>query len=195
MSNTAYTLIAAQLSWHCNLPLPCNIIAAALPTEWLSLRHAPIAHQQTNRNNHQCAINAVWTEIRARGRHITVPTQVMANNIMCFDTLVKQSPVNSEKYAALLCILIEEFENRFQDRKKRRFFGVCNSTFIPHKSIFQMECIDMPWDVQLKDLIMPLYQTFIRGKYHSLQSHLIPVTALAEHTFVNNYCQGWSEEK
>ena len=32
--------------------------------------------------------------------------QVMANNFMCFDTLAKDSPVNSEKSAAELPILI-----------------------------------------------------------------------------------------
>ena len=41
--------------------------------------------------------------------------QVMANNCMPFDTLAEHSPVNSEKHAAMLSILIKEFENRFQD--------------------------------------------------------------------------------
>ena len=45
--------------------------------------------------------------------------QVMANNCMPFDTLAEHSPVNSEKHAAMLCILIKEFENRFQDCKKK----------------------------------------------------------------------------
>ena len=39
--------------------------------------------------------------------------QAVANNFMHFDVLAKHSPVNSEKYAALLSVLIKEFENRF----------------------------------------------------------------------------------
>ena len=39
----------------------------------------------------------------------------MANNFMPFHTIAKHSPANSEKYAAVLCILIKEFENGFQD--------------------------------------------------------------------------------
>lgn len=31
------------------------------------------------------------------------------------DTLVKQNPVNSEKYAVMFSMLIKEFENRFQE--------------------------------------------------------------------------------
>ena len=42
-------------------------------------------------------------------------TQVMVNNCICFDTLAKHSPVNSEKGAAMLSVLIKEFENRSQD--------------------------------------------------------------------------------
>jgi len=37
-------------------------------------------------------------------------SEVMANNFRHFDTLAKHSPVNSEKYAAVLSILIKEFE-------------------------------------------------------------------------------------
>ena len=42
-------------------------------------------------------------------------TQVMANSCVHCDTLYKHGPVNSEKYAALLSILIKEFENGIQD--------------------------------------------------------------------------------
>jgi len=38
---------------------------------------------------------------------------------MHFDTLPKHRPVNNEKYAALLSVLVWEFENRFQDWKKK----------------------------------------------------------------------------
>ena len=48
--------------------------------------------------------------------------QVMENSCMHFDTLAKHYPVNSEKYAAVLSILIKKFENRFQYLKKISFF-------------------------------------------------------------------------
>ena len=44
--------------------------------------------------------------------------QVMANRFMDFEVLFKHSPVKREKYAAVLSILIKEFENRFQDCQK-----------------------------------------------------------------------------
>ena len=44
--------------------------------------------------------------------------EVMRNNVICFDALAKHRPVNSRKDAALLFILVKEFENRFQDFQK-----------------------------------------------------------------------------
>lgn len=41
--------------------------------------------------------------------------KVIANNCMHFDILVKHNPVNREKYAAVLSILIKKFEKKFQD--------------------------------------------------------------------------------
>ena len=51
-------------------------------------------------------------------------THVIANNFIHFDELNKLSPMNSKKslskiYAAVLSVLIKEFENRFQDLKKK----------------------------------------------------------------------------
>ena len=47
---------------------------------------------------------------------------------MHFDILTKRSPVNSKKYAAVSPVLIMEFENWFQDCKKKKknhlFFGI-----------------------------------------------------------------------
>ena len=40
-------------------------------------------------------------------------TCVMAKNVMHFDILAEQSCVNSENCAALLSVLIKEFENSF----------------------------------------------------------------------------------
>jgi len=38
-----------------------------------------------------------------------VLTQVVANNVLHFDTLAKHSPVNREKYTVVLSVLIQEF--------------------------------------------------------------------------------------
>ena len=74
--------------------------------------------------------------------------EVMRNNVICFDALAKHRPVNSRKDAALLFILIKEFENRFQDCKKSNCFLVSLQL---HFSInintllanFQMQCIEL----------------------------------------------------
>ena len=44
--------------------------------------------------------------------------QDMTDHSMHLNTLAEHSPVNSKKYAAVLSVLIKEFENRFQDCKK-----------------------------------------------------------------------------
>lgn len=53
-----------------------------------------------------------WAGSGTRGAVLTL---VIANKFMVFDTLVKHSPVGSKKHAAVPSVLIEEFENRFQD--------------------------------------------------------------------------------
>jgi len=70
---------------------------------------------------------ATW----AWGGYNEALAQVMANRFMHLDTLAKHSPVNSEKYAAMLSILIHELENRFQDCKEKSstFWYTGNSIF------------------------------------------------------------------
>ena len=63
----------------------------------------------------RCIMKPIRAETRAWGGYNAVLAQVMANRFMHLDTLAKHSPVNSEKYAAMLSILIHELENRFQD--------------------------------------------------------------------------------
>jgi len=56
----------------------------------------------------------------------------MGPNFMHFDTLAKHTSVNAEKYTALLSVLIKEFENRFQDFKKKEkdfFLRICDFIF------------------------------------------------------------------
>ena len=43
-----------------------------------------------------------------------VLTQMVANNVMHFGTLAEHSPVNTEKYAAVLSVVTQRFEDRFQ---------------------------------------------------------------------------------
>ena len=58
-------------------------------------------------------MNPIWAEIQAWGGNSAVPTQVMANMFVDFDALAKHSPVNGEKYVAMLALLIEEFQYMF----------------------------------------------------------------------------------
>lgn len=75
-------------------------------------------------------------------------SQVMANKFMEFNTLAKNSPVNSEKYTGVLSVLIKECANRFQDCKKPNCFLVSLQL---HFSInintllanFQMQCTEL----------------------------------------------------
>lgn len=56
--------------------------------------------------------------------------QIKQNNYMHFNRLAKHNPVNSEKYAALLADLLQEFENRFQDfRKNNQYFVIFATHF------------------------------------------------------------------
>lgn len=79
--------------------------------------HATINHQQPN-------INMPLTSSGLKPGHEegALLTQVTANNFMHFDTLAKFSPANSKKYAATFCIMINEFENRFQDCQNSQQF-------------------------------------------------------------------------
>ncbi|KAL4136149.1 hypothetical protein QTP88_007713 [Uroleucon formosanum] len=83
-------------------------------------------------------------------------SQVKVNNFMYFPVLAKYNPKNSEKYASLILILINEFETRFQDfRKNSQLFAIFATPFsvnIPTvETKFQMECIELQSDIQLKE--------------------------------------------
>ena len=80
---------------QCGYPLPHTITVVTDPPSSQALG----AHPSLT-ITHCCAISTVW----AHGGYSAVPTQVMANNTMHFDTLPKYSPVNSEKYAATFSI-------------------------------------------------------------------------------------------
>lgn len=65
-----------------------------------------------------CVSNITVFEIKLR----TMASSSYIKYFMHFDMLAKHSPVNSEKYAALLSVLMKEFENRLQDCQEIIFF-------------------------------------------------------------------------
>lgn len=70
------------------------------------------------------------------GTQGTALTQVMANKFMAFDTLAKHSTVNSKKHAAVPSVLVEEFENRFQDGQNGSYHCfVSRLHFLPYQLI------------------------------------------------------------
>lgn len=86
----------------------------------------PLAETHSSAIISQCAINTVSTERRWWER--AVITQIMANSCIHFVTLAKHSVVNRSDYAAVLSSLIKEFENQFQDwKKKKSKTYVCNT--------------------------------------------------------------------
>lgn len=70
---------------------------------------------------HECVVGTVWDETRAQGGCSAVLTEVMANNC---------GFVNTEKYAAVLSLLVQEFKNRFETTYILSFFLYsCDSIF------------------------------------------------------------------
>jgi len=111
-------------------------------TAWIyRIKHARPAHrlhaaQHSLQHSLPCTTKAVSPQSGCRHTLITqqrlntgqccaVLTQVMANNCMYFDTLAKHIPINSKEYAVMLSLLIKEFENRFQDCKKKKIINLC----------------------------------------------------------------------
>lgn len=92
-------------------PLTHSTPPAAAKPSWRQLLPAPGLSVPTRRRS---AINAVWAETRAWGCSAG-PAQVMPNLFMDLDTLAEHSPVKCRKYIAVLSVLIQEFENGFQD--------------------------------------------------------------------------------
>ena len=127
--------------------------------------------------------------------------QIKANDFMHFGTLTKHSPVNSEKYAALLFNLIQEFENRFQDfQENNQYFAIFVTLFSVYINIlpanFQMECTELQCNIELKEKfdhvpLLDFYRSHLpRDKYPLLT--IMPYSCchyLAAPTFVSNYFQ------
>lgn len=121
---------------------------AALCHHGSSSSHRVVWPGPTAPTEHQCAMNPIWAETRARRGCGALPALVMANKFMRFDTLAKHDPVNSKKYATMLSFLVQEFENRFQDcRKDDQFFCLYTMSFSfkmnTWSADFRIECAEL----------------------------------------------------
>ena len=114
---------------------------------------------------------------------------------MHFDTLAKHSPVNSEKYAALIFDLIQEFENRFQDfHENNQYFAIFATPFSFYIKIlpasFQREYIQLQSDIRLKEKfdrvsLLDFYRSYLpRDKYPLLHNHALFMSKLFGSTYI-----------
>lgn len=121
--------------------------------------------------------------------------QLGENNYVHFATLSKHGPVNTEKYTALLSALIQEFENRFKDfQKNSLYFSIFATPFsadinsVPAN--FQMECIELQCDFQLKESfngvsLLQFYKLHLpREKYPALYNHALFMSSLFGSTYI-----------
>ena len=122
-------------------------------------------------------------------------TQIKANNFMFFDMLAKHSPMTSKKHAALLSDLIQEFENRFQEFwGNNQYFAIFVTLFSVGMNMlpanFQMECIELWSDIQLKDKfdcvsLLDFYRSCLPGdKYPLPHNHALFMSSLFGSTYI-----------
>ena len=97
-------------------------------------------------------------------------------------------------------VLIKEIGNRYQDCQKNdqlvfaNPFSVAINTLSANSQIEGIECIEC---IQLKNLIMSLYQTFISSLLPEQNIPHFTITPCSCHSFLAvctfvNSCQGWS---
>lgn len=98
IQHVAHRLHAAWHTMQCNstsAPHQHSVGCSPLSSPaWTGAAHS---HHSAPVNKHLHGINSVWAEIRIRGGHSAVLTQVTTNNIMHFDILGKHSPANRKK--------------------------------------------------------------------------------------------------
>lgn len=79
--------------------------------------------------------------------------------------------MNNEKYTAMLYVLIQKFENGFQDLPKNRHFSVYLALFSVNRNIllanFHKECTELQSDIQLKEE----YDYVSLPEFHSFFQH------------------------
>ncbi|XP_023227897.1 general transcription factor II-I repeat domain-containing protein 2A-like [Centruroides sculpturatus] len=121
--------------------------------------------------------------------------QLNANDFSHFNTLSKHIPKKGKKYAAFLFDLLQEFENRFSDfRKNNLNFCIFATPFtvdIPMlPATFQMECIELQSDIQLKEKfdhvsLFDFYKSYLpRDIYPTLHSHALFMSSLFGSTYI-----------
>ena len=176
-------------------PIPCHHGRSS--AHWAaqsSPRHTPIPH-----SNHTAVCNwhcLGWNRDTGRMQSSTDP--VIPSGVIQLDTLAKHSPVSSEKYSALLCVLIKGLENRLQDCQKIHLFfggGVYlqvhfQLTYINFLQFFKrsvQSCNSKIW--------LCLFTSFTLQDKNIPHFTITPYSCycvLAVHAFVNNCFQGWS---
>lgn len=138
----------------------------------------PISQQQANS---QRAINAVPTERRAWGAVLAVLTTVLAHRGVHFDTLAKHGALNSKEYAAVLFVLIKEFENSItgnqpvsvsQIPKKSANYlywvtwpTTWNFSHMVCKSVFT-QWVSSTWAQDWQSFTLPLLEKLVIFLYH-----------------------------
>ncbi|XP_043917683.1 general transcription factor II-I repeat domain-containing protein 2B-like isoform X2 [Protopterus annectens] len=121
--------------------------------------------------------------------------QIKNNNLIHFETLSEQNHVNTEKYAALINSLSQDFESRFQDfRKHQQHFSIFATPFSVDINMLpanlQLECIELQSDIQLKEKflqesLLDFYKLYLsKEKYPSLHEHALFMTSLLGSTYI-----------
>jgi len=108
--------------------LPTTIIVA--PSQWQLCSRSAIISQ------HQPMISVLLTLSGLKpghGAQCSTNSSYGEKKITDFAAIVKHSPVNCEECAAVLSVLIKEFQNRLQPYKKNyQFFGLYATPFSIH---------------------------------------------------------------
>jgi len=104
------------------------------------------------------------------------------------------NPKNSKKYASLILILINEFETRFQDfRKNSQLFAILTPFLVDITAVetkFQMECIELQSDIQLKEKLnqsslLDFYKLYLpKETYPVLHDHALFMFSLFGITYL-----------
>ncbi|XP_043931708.1 general transcription factor II-I repeat domain-containing protein 2A-like isoform X1 [Protopterus annectens] len=121
--------------------------------------------------------------------------QIKNSNFIHFQTLSEQSHINTEKYAALINSLAQDFQSRFQDfRKHQQHFSIFATPFSIDINMLpanlQMKCIELQSDIQLKEKIlqaslMEFYKLYLpKEKCPSLHEHALFMTSLLGSAYI-----------
>lgn len=86
VSNLQASCGPAQPNLSCSCSLSYFIMVAALPC-WEAQPSPGACTHHSATTKHRCAIEILWAETKACGRHSAVLTQDIANNYVHFDTL------------------------------------------------------------------------------------------------------------